>query len=73
MTEMCYPCPRTPVTHVHSLYTLLVNQLWDWAPGRTGICCVRLEARRSPADTFLAISPVPTHFLFGLGPTYLLG
>ena len=20
MTEMCYPCPRTPVTHVHSLY-----------------------------------------------------
>ncbi len=20
MTEMCYPCPRTPVTHVPSLY-----------------------------------------------------
>ena len=56
-----------------SALPLLVNQLWDWAPGRTGICCVRLEARRSPADTFLAISPVPTHFLFGLGPTYLLG
>jgi len=22
MTEMCYPCPRTPVTHVPSLYSL---------------------------------------------------
>ena len=47
-----------------SALPLLVNQLWDWAPGRTGICCVRLEARGhflgyQPSSNSLPVRALP--------------